>query len=75
MLFIYDVCVHDECDYEGDYREESGVEFSNPVHVWDFIKTAAEDTEYEVFQVVHYGFGGKSELHVRPLSAYKLSAL
>ena len=71
MFFIYDVCVHDE----GDYREESGTEFSNPVHVGDFIKNAAEDTEYEVFQVVHSGFGGKSALHVRPLSAYQLSVL
>ena len=71
MLFIYDVCVHDE----GDYREQSVVEFSNPVHVGDFIKIEVEDTEYEVFQVVHSDNCGKSALHVRPLSANQLSVL
>jgi len=71
MLFIYDVCVHDV----GYYREESGVEFSNPLHIGDFIKIEVEDNEYEVFQVVHSDNCGKSVLHVRPISANQLSVL
>ena len=62
MFFIYDVCVHDD----GDYREQSGVEFSNPVHIGEFITSGNSETEYEVFQVVHSGFGGGSAIHVRP---------
>ena len=64
MLFIYDICVHEE----GAYREEYGVEFSNPVHIGDFIKIEVEDTEYEVFQVVHSDNCGKSVLHVYRLA-------
>ena len=71
MLFIYDVCVHGD----GAYREESGAEFSNPVHIGDFIKIAVEDMEYEVFQVVHSDNCGESVLHVRQLSSNQLSVL
>ena len=71
MYFIYDVCVHDD----GDYREQSDVKFVSSVHVGDFIKNAAEDTEYEVFKVVHSDLGGESVIHIRPLSANQLSVL
>lgn len=60
MFFIYDVCVHDD-----DYREQLSVEFSNPVHVGEFITSGEDGTEYEVFQVVHSGYGGRSAIHVR----------
>ena len=62
MYFIYDVCVHDD----GNYREQSGVEFSNPIHIGEFINSGKGETEYEVFRVVHSGFGGGSAIHVRP---------
>lgn len=61
MFFVYDVCVHDKV-----YREVPGVEFSNPVHIGDFVTASEEGSEYEVFQVAHSGYGGGSAIHIRP---------
>ena len=59
-MFTYDICYH-----LADYSEKTGVEFSNPVNVGDFITDGCGESEYKVFQVVHSISGGGSCIHVR----------
>lgn len=59
-MYLYDVCFHLD-----NYSEKSSVEFSNPVHVGDFITDGIGEEEYQVFQVVHSSVGGGSAIHVK----------
>ena len=59
-FYYYDVCYHLD-----DYNEKNNVEFSNPVHIGDYITDGIGNEEFLVFQVVHSAVGGGSAIHVK----------